>query len=1347
MARYFGGFRDRLKKRSKHIPVTVNDVEWVKVATTFTWSPVRRDYQWLEPEDYLSSFLNSNPATEMPEDAQGDGSVGESSAMAFTGNAYDGSETLIGLPAQEEEEDKGIAYVPPYDFVTKDAASSGDSEEEGVLRPNIEVPAELPMLDEYKLEIVSALMRRGIRVTVEKVIMPGELADQLNDYHAGRVSIDSYELRARLQKYKRQVIESFERFSSVSSPLRTALLGNEPEIEDLDADEDFVADADTSDAYVDVTPVEEVHFSAAEPVLGTPAEEVSDFPAEDNPATEKPADAEDYESFILSSLNRLEASMNEVDLHVEGEQHDTQDPAGKIRNTRSIEIPPDTSDILAEGAANPDPRDLTHLDSLPSSYADDSWLVLPVDSRKAGSDLENPEDDAGNYADNYPEEESTEDRDNRSPEHEISEPAEMPLTEEYELNGQSEDFDDDLDTIESTRADSSELLKALNTINSRFPDTSNDDDLELNLDIFDEEEVEIETQQAPEQATRQEVEQDFVPAPEVEKPEPEVVTSHAEEAVTLEHNDSEIASQITNEANNGNSPENDLETVPEQGKEEASLSDLLLQLRNESDLHAESDLDEEKSAPPLENIQQADNDLKADSLDSIEIRSDEVNSAAITGDEKQNDASESVEEERARYIREQRKKLYSLIDEEETGNPSPEEDRTPAVKEATDNTNKGTAAKEVEETESAYNPEDLKAELARLRASVELNRRSSSRQKLESPVEETPPPPKPVAPEPILPGPISPAPISVPPAPEPVSEIPPEPVGEPEQVEEVEEPILKPDTPSQIDLHNLVEPEPGSLDLMDRVNGEQDPVSPVEEPQVSEQVDLVKPQSSPRSFGSIDLALTERMAATSPPAVEKQVEQPAGQPASDQPVREENEPATEKNTPVREESSQNEPAVSLGVSEPVFSEAAAGTTPADAEPPAAEQASKKTRPAELTPERIRLLRAELEKQNQLQAARKQVQQESSDAMDSGTESVKVHSESKDQHVMAEPQTTEQETAAKTASEEQDSAGSSEERNASERITSTSPDQTAQTGPRDEKVESMIEEGATAVVEAAIDTTDSPEEKEQKEDNGLVEADNEMDLDVTLAGVLESLAFATEDPIPLKKIARIYSEVLGVRQPTEKMMRDALQVLNDQYAANGRAYRIKEWAGGVRMASHPTYARFIRAIYQDHRPKKLSRTLMETLAIIAYSQPTTKPEIDFVRGVDSDYAVRKLLELGLIDIVGRSDSIGRPLLYGTSERFLEQFGLSEIEALPKLREVEDLLGDPAFKKERLQLLALEEMEGSSTSSDEAPETDKTDAAGDAGSEASGNGPTGGVPEKRTAPPDAVTGEAATGGASD
>ena len=246
------------------------------------------------------------------------------------------------------------------------------------------------------------------------------------------------------------------------------------------------------------------------------------------------------------------------------------------------------------------------------------------------------------------------------------------------------------------------------------------------------------------------------------------------------------------------------------------------------------------------------------------------------------------------------------------------------------------------------------------------------------------------------------------------------------------------------------------------------------------------------------------------------------------------------------------------------------------------------------------------------------------------------------------------------------------------------------------------------------------------DQELSEAEEPLPQLAPLENVLEALAFAAEEPIPLKKVGRIFAELQGKKMPNEKKMLAVIESLNAQYEAAGRTFRIKLWGGGIRMVSHPGYAHFIRALYEDHRPKKLSRTLMETLAIIAYSQPTTKPEVDFVRGVDSDYAVRKLLELGLIDIVGRSEAIGRPLLYGTSERFLEQFGLSELEGLPKLKEVEELLGDPAFKKERLHLLALEGMDEAVAKSEEAdeptgeeparPKTSSTEESAPSGDEA-------------------------------
>jgi segregation and condensation protein B len=111
--------------------------------------------------------------------------------------------------------------------------------------------------------------------------------------------------------------------------------------------------------------------------------------------------------------------------------------------------------------------------------------------------------------------------------------------------------------------------------------------------------------------------------------------------------------------------------------------------------------------------------------------------------------------------------------------------------------------------------------------------------------------------------------------------------------------------------------------------------------------------------------------------------------------------------------------------------------------------------------------------------------------------------------------------------------------------------------------------------------------------------------------------------------------------------------------------------------------------------------METLAILAYRQPVTRPEVDFIRGVNSDYAIRKLLELGLADVKGRSDSLGRPLLYGTTTRFLEQFGLSNLDDLPTLREIEELLDEPHFDEERAQLLALKG-DGASINGEEPPE---------------------------------------------
>lgn len=192
----------------------------------------------------------------------------------------------------------------------------------------------------------------------------------------------------------------------------------------------------------------------------------------------------------------------------------------------------------------------------------------------------------------------------------------------------------------------------------------------------------------------------------------------------------------------------------------------------------------------------------------------------------------------------------------------------------------------------------------------------------------------------------------------------------------------------------------------------------------------------------------------------------------------------------------------------------------------------------------------------------------------------------------------------------------------------------------------------------------------------------------LVEALEAMIFAADDPVPPARLADVFAEVTGRPKPSEADIEAAVEQLNREYEDTGRALEIHAWAGGYRMATRSTLSPFVKALFVGEDETSLSRSLLETLAVLAYRQPATRPEVDFVRGVNSDYAIRKLMELDLVDVEGRADSLGRPLLYGTTDRFLEQFGLESLEDLPSLREVEDLLDDPTFDEERAQLLKLD-----------------------------------------------------------
>lgn len=162
-------------------------------------------------------------------------------------------------------------------------------------------------------------------------------------------------------------------------------------------------------------------------------------------------------------------------------------------------------------------------------------------------------------------------------------------------------------------------------------------------------------------------------------------------------------------------------------------------------------------------------------------------------------------------------------------------------------------------------------------------------------------------------------------------------------------------------------------------------------------------------------------------------------------------------------------------------------------------------------------------------------------------------------------------------------------------------------------------------------------------------------------VIESLVFVSDRVITAQQIARIVKTKLAE-------VRELLEELVGEYS--GRGIELVEVAGGYQFRSAPASAPFVRD-FVAQRPVRLTRAQVETLALVAYRQPITRPEIDDVRGVDSGSALKVLLERGLLKILGRKDEPGRPLLYGSTPHFLEFFGMKSMQDLPTLREFTDL----------------------------------------------------------------------------
>lgn len=200
-------------------------------------------------------------------------------------------------------------------------------------------------------------------------------------------------------------------------------------------------------------------------------------------------------------------------------------------------------------------------------------------------------------------------------------------------------------------------------------------------------------------------------------------------------------------------------------------------------------------------------------------------------------------------------------------------------------------------------------------------------------------------------------------------------------------------------------------------------------------------------------------------------------------------------------------------------------------------------------------------------------------------------------------------------------------------------------------------------------------------------------------LVEALLFEAAEALPVRTLAARAAKALQ-QAVTVDDVRASVERLSARLDAQGSALGVFAWSEGFRLATRADLGPLLAAARDTPSgpSRRLSATLLETLAVVAYRQPVTKPEVDFVRGVDSDYALRRLAELDLVTEAGRADSVGRPLLYATTPAFLDAFGLASLDALPPLREIESVLNDPAFNRERARLLAFHEPRGDAPPSD-------------------------------------------------
>ncbi len=220
---------------------------------------------------------------------------------------------------------------------------------------------------------------------------------------------------------------------------------------------------------------------------------------------------------------------------------------------------------------------------------------------------------------------------------------------------------------------------------------------------------------------------------------------------------------------------------------------------------------------------------------------------------------------------------------------------------------------------------------------------------------------------------------------------------------------------------------------------------------------------------------------------------------------------------------------------------------------------------------------------------------------------------------------------------------------------------------DSQQQGLQDEQAQELEESLENSDEAAKIAEESEDTGQeqsaepVFAEPEEPIETTVESVIEAVLFASDESLSATKLAAIV-------EITTKQVNESVRALNEKYKAGNHSFRVVQIAGGYQMLTLSPYNHWLKSLLRARSESKLSAAALETLAIIAYKQPIIRADIEAIRGVAVGEMVRSLMYKGLVKIAGRADVLGRPMLYGTTKKFLEVFGLNSLKDLPKIEEL-------------------------------------------------------------------------------